>query len=325
MTSVAQLPRTRLAVLPTPLVETPALAEALGLAGPLFVKRDDLTGFALAGNKARQLEMLVGEAKSCDAAVLLTGGSVGSNFAAAAAAAATWAGLRCVLVIAGPPRSRAVHPNLAAALTWGAEVRFTGDPDRGSVDALLPVVARDLQTAGAAVYLVPRGGASATGAAGYRLAADELAEQIDGRFPDAPVVVVATGSGGTQAGLVAGSVARGRPFRVAGASVSRPVDEVTARVLVLACEVAARCDEPLAGAGDVHLVDARGPGHGVPSAESVAAAETALRTAGLVLDPVYTAKALAALPGLVGSAPAVFWHTGGIADAIAQMQVEEPG
>ncbi len=325
MTWVEQLPRTRLAVLPTPLVETPALAEALGLAGQLFVKRDDLTGFALAGNKARQLEMLIGEARSCDADVIVTGGSVGSNFVAAAAAAATQAGLRCVLVIAGPPRSRAAHPNLAAALTWGAEVRFTGDPHRGSVDALLPAVARELETTGAAVYLVPRGGANATGAVGYRLAADELAEQIDGRFPDPPVVVVATGSGGTQAGLVAGSVARGRPFRVAGASVSRPVDEVTERVLGLAREVAVRCDEPLASASDVYVVDARGPGHALPSAAGVAAAETALRTAGLVLDPVYTAKALAALPGLVGPAPAVFWYTGGIADAIVQMQEEEPG
>lgn len=324
MTSVAQLPRTRLAVLPTPLVEAPGLAEALGLPGPLLVKRDDLTGFALAGNKARQLEMLLGEAGSRGADVLVTGGSAGSNFVAAAAAAAARAGLRCVLVIAGPPRSHTVHPNLAAAHTWGAEVRFTGDPDRGSVDALLPEVARGLEAAGAVVYLAPRGGASATGAAGYRLAADELAEQVDGRFPDGSVVVVvATGSGGTQAGLVAGSVARRRPFRVAGASVSRPVDEVTARVLALAREVADRCGEPVADAGDVQLVDARGPGHGVPSAEGLAAAETALRTAGLVLDPVYSAKALAALPGLVGSAPAVFWHTGGVADAIAQMQVEE--
>src|SRR5207247_276956 len=138
VTAPAQLPRTRLAVLPTPLVEAPALAEALGLAGPLFVKRDDLTGFAMAGNKARQLEMIVAEALARGADVLLTGGSVMSSFVASAAAAAAYAGLGCVLVVAGPARLRSEHPNLAAATGWGALVRFTGDADRGSVDAMLP-------------------------------------------------------------------------------------------------------------------------------------------------------------------------------------------
>jgi 1-aminocyclopropane-1-carboxylate deaminase/D-cysteine desulfhydrase-like pyridoxal-dependent ACC family enzyme len=320
VTAPAQLPRTRLAVLPTPLVEAPALAEALRLAGPLYVKRDDLTGFAMAGNKARQLEMLVAEAVDRGADVLLTGGSVGSNFVAAAAAAAAYAGLRCELVIAGPPRSGSAHPNLAAAMTWGAQVRFTDDLDRGSVDDLLPTVAREFRAAGATVQLVPRGGANAIGASGFRLAANELADQLKDRCATPAVVVVATGSGGTQAGLVAGAVALGRPFRVAGASVSRPAPEMAGRVLALAREVAARCGEPDPADSDVQVIEARGPGHGMASPEGAAAAAIALRAAGVVLDPVYSAKALAALPRLVGSAPAVFWHTGGLADAIAEMQ-----
>jgi D-cysteine desulfhydrase len=304
---------TALALLPTPLVETPRLADALGLDG-LLVKRDDLTGFAVAGNKARQLEPLLEDARARHADVLVTGGSTGSNFVQAATAAAAWAGLRCVLVLAGPPDPRPVHPNLAAARAWGAELRFTGDADRSSVDRDLPVVAAELAAAGRRPYAVPRGGATPVGAAGYRDAVDEVLAQLAGR---APVVVVATGAGGTLAGLVAGNVARGRPLRIIGASVSRPLDEVAARVLDLARQVAALRGEEAPGPGDVELVDARGPGHALPSAEGEAAAATALRTAGLVLDPVYTAKALAALPAAAAGRPALFWHTGGLLDAVA--------
>jgi D-cysteine desulfhydrase len=131
------------------------------------------------------------------------------------------------------------------------------------------------------------------------------------------VVVVATGAGGTLAGLVAGNVARGRPLRIVGASVSRPPAEVAARVLELAGQVADRRGEPRPVASDVELVDARGPGHGLPSAEGEAVSALALRTAGLVLDPVYTAKALAALPSVADGETALFWHTGGLLDAVA--------
>jgi 1-aminocyclopropane-1-carboxylate deaminase/D-cysteine desulfhydrase-like pyridoxal-dependent ACC family enzyme len=304
----------RLALLPTPLTEAPRLAGALGLAGPLLVKRDDLTGFAVAGNKARQLERLLEDARRRQADVLLTGGSTGSNFIQAASAGAAWAGLRCVLVIPGPPTASPVHPNLAAALAWGAQLRFTGDLDRASVDDTLPVVAAELAAAGHRPYLVPRGGASAVGASGYRAAVDEVLAQLAGRRP---LVVVAAGAGGTLAGLVAGNVACGRPLRVVGASVSRPTDEVGARVLDLAQQVAMLRGEPAPTAQDVELVDARGPGHALPSTDGDAAAATALRTAGLVLDPVYTAKALAVVPAVAAGRPALFWHTGGLLDAVA--------
>jgi D-cysteine desulfhydrase len=303
-----------LAVLPTPLTEAPRLADALGLRAPLLVKRDDLTGFAVAGNKARQLGPIVDDARAAGADVLVTGGSAASNFVQAATAAAAWAGLGCALVIAGAPGPRPVHPNLAAARAWGAELRFTGDEDRSSVDRCLPVTAAELSSAGRRPYVVPRGGASPVGASGYRDAVDEVLAQLSGRRP---TVVVATGAGGTLAGLVAGNVARGRPLRVVGASVSRPPDEVAARVLDLARRVAGLRGEPAPAPADVELVDARGPGHALPSAEGEAAAATALRTAGLVLDPVYTAKALAVLPTVARGAPVLFWHTGGLLDAVA--------
>lgn len=306
--------RSGLALLPTPLTPAPRMATALGLPGPLWVKRDDLTGFAVAGNKARQLELLVEDAQAHGADVLVTGGTLGSNFVQAAAAAAAWAGLRSVLVLAGPPVPHSAHPNLAAAIAWGADVRFAGDPDRTIVDAQLPAVAAELTDAGCRPYVVPRGGASPVGAEGYRLAVDEVLAQLDGQTP---VVVVAAGAGGTLAGLVAGNVALGRPLRIVGASVSRPPAEITARVLELAGQVADRRGEPRPVESDVELVDARGPGHGLASPPGDAAAALALRTAGLVLDPVYTAKALAALPAVVGARPALFWHTGGLLDAIA--------
>lgn len=306
--------RASLAVLPTPLVSAPRLAEALGLTGSLLVKRDDLTGFAVAGNKARQLEFVIAQALEEDADVLVTGGTIGSNFVSAAAAAAAFAGLGCVLVLAGEAVARASHPNLAAATAWGAQLRWTGDDDRGSVDDMLPRVASQLAGEEARPYVVPRGGANATGALGYRLAVDEVVAQLGSRTP---TVVVAVGAGGTLAGLVAGVVAHGRPFRVVGASVSRPVADVEMHVLDIAQQVARRSGEEPPQSRDVHLVDARGPGHGIASPAGDAAAAIALRSGGLVLDPVYTAKALAALPSVVPEGTALFWHTGGLLDAVA--------
>jgi D-cysteine desulfhydrase len=304
-----------LALLPTPLVPAPRLAAALRLPS-LLVKRDDLTGFAVAGNKARQLDALLADARRCGADVLVTGGTLGSNFVQAAAAASAWAGLGCELVLAGPPVPPGTHPNLAAATAWGARVRFTGDSDRTSVDSALPRLAAEVAASGARPYVCPRGGASPVGALGYRCAVDELLDQLGGADP---VVVVATGAGGTLAGLVAGVVATGRPLQVVGAAVSRPPDETAERVLDLAGQVAGLRAEPPATPDDVQVVDARGRGHGVSSPAGDRAAELALRTQGLVLDPVYTAKALAALPDVAAGRPALFWHTGGLLDAVAAL------
>ena len=317
------LPRTPLAVLPTPLVAAPRLAEALGT-GPLLVKRDDLTGFAFGGNKARLLEFLVAAATTDGADTLLTGGAAGSNFCAAAAAAARRAGLGCELVIAG--RAASPGPALALARSWGAAVRWTGVPERDSVDAALPAVARELTAAGRRPYLIPRGGATGLGAVGYALAAAELHAQLDELGRRDVTVLVPTGSGGTLAGLVAGHMLLGRPWALLGGSASRPPRVAARQVLSLARDclrlLGAGTEagieagtEP--GPADVTVVDARGPGHGVPSADGLAAAGLAMRTEGLMLDPVYTAKALALAPT---NRPVVFWHTGGVLDAVAVAQ-----
>jgi D-cysteine desulfhydrase len=312
--------RFRLATLPTPLVRAERLERALATP-PLYVKRDDLTGFALAGNKARQLELLVGDAlgRGCDA--LVTGGGPGSNFCQAAAVAARVAGLGCVLVMYGEEPA-SPHPNLALARASGAEVRFTGRPERDSVDPALDEAAAELEARGRRPYRMPRGGATALGAAGYALAAAELAVQLAAERVEPELVLVATGSGGTHAGVVAGAVAEARPWRVVGASVSRPVAECAGQVLRLACAAAALLGQPEAEAGHVEVWDARGPGYGIPSRDGDRAARLAAETEGFLLDPVFTAKALALLPRLVEDGvrgPVVFWHTGGASGALAHL------
>jgi 1-aminocyclopropane-1-carboxylate deaminase/D-cysteine desulfhydrase-like pyridoxal-dependent ACC family enzyme len=319
--------RIELAALPTPLVAAPRLAEALGT-GLLYVKRDDLTGFALGGNKARSLEFLIADALQRGADTLVTGGAPGSNFCLCAAAAARRAGLSCRLVIAGEP-ARAT-PGLDLARAWGASVTWTHAADRASVDVALPSAAADLARHGHLCCVMPRGGATALGAVGYALAAEELNGQLTGRGMRRACVVVAVGSGCTLAGLVAGNALLGWPWRLLGASVSRPPQETARRVVQLARE----CIALLAGCGwvgrddarraasevrgsRVELIDARGPGHALESEEGRCAADAALRTEGLVVDPVYTAKALPALRLARDEPVAVFWHTGGLLATIA--------
>ena len=316
----AELPRLLLATLPTPLVEASRLTHALG-GPPIYVKRDDLAGFGLAGHKARQLEFLVGAAldQGCD--VMVTGGGPSSNFCAAAAAAASAAGLDCHLVLAGAEpidESGQTHPNLAVAQACGAVVRYTRDPNRSSVDARVVEVADALKAGGRKPFAMPRGGATGLGTVGMVLGVQELAAQLDELGIEPDMVVIATGSGGAGAGLALGASLCGRTWRVVGASVSRPANEIATQVRMLAADCAELLGVAPPADRGLELADARGPGHGQPSADGESAARVALRTEGLVLDPVYTAKALAVLLRLLDPAskrPVVFWHTGGLLGA----------
>ena len=314
---MANLPRFPLATLPTPLVRAERLEKLTG-GPPIYVKRDDLAGFAGAGHKARPLEFLVGAAlaEGCD--VLVTGGGPSSNFIAAAAAAAAAAGLDCELVLFGDePADR--HPNLALALACGARVRYLGDPDRDRVDTEVFEVAGELSAAGRRPYPMPRGGAIATGTVGMVAATEELAGQLAAASVDPEVVVIASGSGTTCAGLAVGTALCGGTWRVVGASVSRPLEQAGPEIAGLAARCAALLDVPPPPAAVLELVDARGPGHHRPSEAGERAADVALRTEGLLLDPTYTAKAFAVLLDLIESGtagPIVFWHTGGLLSAV---------
>jgi D-cysteine desulfhydrase len=187
------------------------------------------------------------------------------------------------------------------------------------VDRALAATEAELRLAGRRVYPVPRGGATAVGALGYAQAAAELCRQIAQAGLRRPVVVVATGSGGTQAGLVAGCAGLG--LRIVGASVSRPAPEARTRVAALADACAVLLGRPPPGAGPVEVADVRGPGYGVPSEAGAAAARLAAETEGLLLDHVFTAKALGLAASMFRSKEddVVFVHTGGIATRLAAL------
>ena len=304
-------PRVPLAALPTPLARAVRLEREVGC-GPFYVKRDDLTGFGVAGNKARKMETMLADALEANADVIVTGGGPGSNHCAAAAAAAAVTGLACELVVYG---DGAEHVNLSLARSWGARVLFTGDDERGSVDRGLASAAARLRAEGRRPYVIPRGGATPLGAAAYALAAGELAAQLERQAVERPTVVVAAGSCGTLGGLVAGAAGRG--WKMVGVAVSRPLRECRERTLTLARAACARLGSEPVTADDVTLRDARGPAYGIASEDGARAAALAARTEGLLLDPVFTAKAFAVALDLARtSAPIVFVHTGGVAAAL---------
>jgi len=313
-------PRAELAALPTPLERMPRLEQALD-AGPLYVKRDDLTGFGIAGNKARALEFLIGAALADEADVIVTGGSPASNFCAATALAASRFGLDCELLIAGPAPSTP-STSLELAKAAGARLVFDNVDRREDLDAAVVDHAASLRAAGRHAWPVPRGGATPIGSLGYAYAARELAEQADREGVRLRTAVVATGSGGTQAGLVAGQVGFGLRWRVIGASVSRPAPMLADQILRTARACAKSIDLEPATADDVDLRDHRGEGFGIASDEDRRSARLALTTEGLLLDDYYGAKAMTLFRALLADGaptPAVYWHTGGMAAALAAL------
>jgi D-cysteine desulfhydrase len=307
-------PRRTLAVLPTPLQRLAAL-EALAGAAPFYVKRDDLTGFGLAGNKARPLEFLLGDALARRADILVTAGSPGSNFVAAAALAARVCGLDCDVLVSGPPRPPTM--TLALARAAGANLCHTG-ADRETLDDLVAGHADRLRDEGRQPYPVPRGGATPAGALGFAYAARELAAQLD---HDDAVVVLPTGSGASIAGFLAGRAAIGAGWRTYGVSVSRPAPLMRAQILDLAARCAALAGSPAPDPDDLNLVDAVGPGFGRPTDRDRRNALHALRTEGILLDGTYGAKALTAVADLRVRAPVVLWHGGGTPGALTMLRV----
>lgn len=311
------LPRFRLGQLPTPLHDAPRLARALGVSRVL-VKRDDLTGFAGGGNKVRKMEFLIGDALAGGADTIVAVGGPQSNAVRTALVAARAAGLEPIAVMYGEPPAE-LEGNLVLDDLAGARLIFTGDADRASIEPAAEALAAELRAAGRRPYVIPRGGATAIGDAGYVDASAEIADQLEGMGAAPAHLVVATGSCGTQAGLIAGAAWLGAPYAVHGVLVSRPRDESVPRLLALAEDTAELLQLGVRIGADDVLVDDRflAPGFGIPSAEGAAAQRLALATEGLLLDPVYTAKALAGLIGLINDgtirsdASLLFVHTGG--------------
>ena len=292
-----------LAVLPTPLVHAPRLSHALDR--DVWIKRDDLTGFALGGNKVRPLETLIADAldQECDHVVGCGGPS--SNLCPALAAAAATAGLGCTLVLYGSEPAIA-HPNLTMMRAFGARIVFTGDHDRAATPRHADGVAARLRDQGRNPYVVPRGAASGLGATAYAIAAEELAAQLT--FSPAHVVV-AVGSGGTVAGLLAGWSAFDLPGDLVGVAVSRPLEETSTEIKRLSGEAARILGTEAPGTDRLRLLDGLGAGFGQIDRTTCEAARLILRAEGVVTDATYTARAVAVLGALDG--PLVLWHTGG--------------
>jgi D-cysteine desulfhydrase family pyridoxal phosphate-dependent enzyme len=302
--------RLPLAHLPTPLVALDRLGAALGMpAGHLCAKLDDATGLAAGGNKVRKLEYLCAEARAQGCDTLVTGGGAQSNHARLTAAAARRLGLECTLVLGGQPPATPVG-NLILDQLLGAELRWVEAYEYGAVEAAIAAAADDLAAHGRRPYRVPIGGSTPLGALGYVRCAIELLAQA----PHTELVVVASGSGGTQAGLAAGL---GDHRRVLGIDVgARP--GLAAHVQDLAARTAALAELP-SPAGEAQLDATQiGAGYAAQTDACRAAITTAARLEGLVLDPVYTGKAMAGLIAarrdnrIAAETRIVFVHTGGL-------------
>jgi L-cysteate sulfo-lyase len=306
-----QLP---LSPFPTLVDEMPRLRDVLGGGPRLLIKRDDAIAFAFGGNKVRKLAFVAAQAQAEGADTLITAGGVQSNHARVTAATAARLGIRAILVANGTAPDRPAANALLARLL-GAEIVYVSS--RHDRAPKMTEIAERLRADGRRPYVIPIGASTPLGALGYALAVAELVEQI--AAPD--VIVHASSSGGTQAGIVAGCSLLGLPTRVVGISADESAPALQAEVRAILSGLAdLLVIEPHAfSRGPSVEVDDRfvGPGYGIPTDASREAIDLAARTEAVFLDPTYTAKAMAALIAyvrqqkLVEEQTVLFWHTGG--------------
>lgn len=311
LVSMASVP---LAGLPSPIEELPRLREALRGGPQLLVKRDDSISFGFGGNKVRKLELVLHRAKMARADAIVTTGGIQSNHARATASFAAKLGLRCVLVVNGRAQERPTGNALLDHLL-GAEIEYVATAEERT--AGMEAAAERLREEGHTPFIIPLGASTPVGAAGIARAVAEMLEQ--GIKPD--VIIHASASGGTQAGLVAGCALNGIRTRVIGVSADDPAAVVEARVRDLIDglgELVGASDDQL-GIREPILVDDGqvGDGYGLSTEASREAQLLAARTEALFVDHTYTAKALAALIEYVRDGrfmdrdKVLFWHTGG--------------
>ncbi len=284
------------------------------------MKRDDLLSFGMGGNKVRKLQTVLAEAKAAGADTLITCGGLQSNHCRATAAAGAALGLRVVLVVNGTQQYRPTGNALLDQL-FGAEVRYTSSREERS--STMDAVANELTTAGRRPYVIPLGASTPLGAAGFALGIQEIL--TSGLRPD--VIVHSTSSGGTQAGLIAGCALYGLKARVVGISADEPSATLAATVRGIVESLAERLGGSRSALGadrEVEVDDGFvGDGYGVPTDASHEALTLVARHEGILLDPVYTAKAMAGLIERIRrdrfstTDTILFWHTGGQAGFFA--------
>jgi len=319
---LSRFPRISLAHLPTPLEFLPRLSKHLGGPG-IYVKRDDCTGLGTGGNKTRKLEFLVADAIAKGADVLITQGAVQSNHARQTAAAACKVGMACELVfekrVADADDAYRNSGNVLLDRIFGANIR---EVDKGSdMDAAMEVVATELREQGRKPYIIPGGGSNPIGALGYVDCALEFMSQANREGVVIDHVVHATGSAGTQAGLVVGLKATHSNIPLLGIGVNAPRDVQEERVWNLARATADFVGAPgcVEREDIVANCDYVGAGYGVPTPAMNEAVLLLARTEGLLFDPVYSGKGLAGMIDLIGKGyfkearNILFVHTGGVA------------
>ena len=318
--NLARQPRLRFAHLPTPLEHLPRLSAHLG--GPeIWIKRDDCTGMSSGGNKTRKLEFLLAEAVALGADIVLTQGATQSNHARQTAACAARIGIDCHLLLEDRTgRTDAEYTqngNVFLDLLHGATIEHrTASPD---MNGELARVAERLQAEGRLPYAIPGGGSNPVGALGYVNAALELVTQANDLGLRIDHLVHATGSAGTQAGLVAGlrGMSAGVPLLGIGVRAPRERQEDNVYRLALAPAALAGCEGAVRREDVVANCDYVGPGYGVSTEASLQAIRLLARLEGILLDPVYSGKAMAGLIDLVARGMfrrgqnIVFLHTGG--------------
>ncbi len=330
------LPRFQLIYGPTPVYEMPRLRAALGgesRCPRIFIKRDDLAGPALGGNKARKLEYIVAEALSRRATHLITTGAVQSNHARITAAAARLAGMSCVLVLTAKEPDPRAQGNLFLDEMLGAEVHFVapGVEMLGAnphEDECIARVVKRLESEGQRPYVVPLGGSTPLGVLGYVDAMKELATQLEALGIKPSRLYYAAGSRGTQAGIVLGTLLHHAPWTPHGVAVSPGDPDKTAHAVTLMRDAAKLLGQSIKvdeGQVITHQ-EYYGAAYAEPTKEADGAVRLVARTEAVLLDPVYTGKAMAGLidhvkRGVVAPTESVvFLHTGGIPGVFAQAE-----
>ena len=320
--NLQDFPRVRLGHWPTPLEPMKGLARRLGT-DRLFIKRDDCTGLATGGSKTRKLEFLVGDATRQGADTLLTHGAVQSNHVRQTAAAAAFMGLACEAIleerVQGAPA--AYHDSGNVLLDQLLGVQLHRVPSGTAMDAALEALAQKLRAQGRKPYVIPGGGSNALGSLGYVDCVLELQRQCDAMGLRKPHLVHATGSAGTQAGLVAGIHALGLDWPVTGIGVRLPRELQETRVHELASRVLGLLGVEPPLPRERVVADDRfiGGGYGIATDSMVEAVTMLARTEGILADPVYTGKGLAGLLEMVRAGrfqpdeDVIFVHTGGSA------------
>ena len=312
------LPRKQLGFFPTPLVTLDHLSDRMG--GPrILMKRDDQTGVASGGNKVRKLEFLIGEALSRGCDTVITGGAAQSNHCRQTAAAAAACGLQCHLVLGGEEPD-VLDGNLLLDDLLGGRIHWTGEFRKGEK---IPVIVEQLESKGHKPYVIPYGGSSPTGAVGFVEAVSELHQQLDQQNESISHVVFASSSGGTQAGLIVGKSIFGHRFELIGIGIDKGEageSPFADHVLNLANTTAELLDLD----ADFQLSDIvvreeyLGDGYGVVGELERRAIRLTAETEGILLDPVYTGRAMGGLIDMIergefsSNNRVLFWHTGGL-------------